>query len=415
MPMRKLMAFVQLVTIALLAITQAAAQSLTLRGTLSVGNCTAVDAVDTVAYVWTSGLLRCINLSDPAHPAQLGQASAGAGTVSGIKVEGGYAFGAGQADGLVIVRVSNPAAPTYITRFMVGSAVRDVAAADTLVAVATPVNVVLLGVRTPASPHSLATYGRAASWIEFAPDGRRLHVGSTAGAYFLNVNVTTSGGDTTFTLTLGEEYGNDALTPVALCGNFVDVVRTSTLIALHANDYSVAGQRQMDGAIRALTASAGFCFAALSTGGIVYLDQRGDTPQPVTTAGVPGTPNALTLSSPGGQRLLIAAHSGGLSVYEYGALSTPEERPPVAPSQLALTAFPNPFNAAVVLRIESVQPGDCQLRIYDLLGREVLRESLRVSGSTTRTVDFSLQPAGLYLAQLQAGQRTATAKLLYLP
>ena len=415
MPMRTLMAFVQLVTIALLATTQAAAQSLTLRGSLSVGNCTAADAVDTVAYAATSGLLHCISLSDPVHPAQLGQATTGAGTVNGIEVEGGYAFGAGQADGLVIVRVSNPAAPTYITRFMVGSAVRDVAAADTLVAVATPVNVVLLGVRTPASPHTLATYGRAASWIEFAPDGRRLHVGSTTGAYFLNVNVTTSGGDTTFTLALGEEYGNDALTPVALCGDFVDVVRTSTLIALHASTYSAAGQLQMGGAIRALDGSAGFSFVALSTGVIEYLDQRGDVPQMVTIAAVPGTPNALVLSSPGGQRLLVAGHSAGLTVYEYDALSTPQERPPALPSQLGLVAFPNPFNAVVVLRMEAAQPVTCQLRIYDLLGREVWRESLQVFGSTTRTVNFSLQPAGLYLAQLQAGERTATAKLLYLP
>jgi hypothetical protein len=408
------MAFIRLLTVALLAITQAAAQSLTLRGSLSVGNCTAVDAGDTVAYVATSGLLRCISFSDPDHPVQLGQATTGAGTVSGVEVEGNYAFAAGHADGLVIVRVSNPAAPTLVARLPVGNAV-DVAAADTLVAVATPTNVILIGVRTPASPHTLATYGRAASWIEFAPGGRRLHVGSTAGAFSLNVNVTTSGGDTTFTLSFGEGYGNDALTPVALCGDLVDVVRTSTLIALHANTYSVAGQRQSPATIRALAAAAGFCFAALGNGSIEYLDQRGNTPLWVTTAAVSGTPNALTVSSAGSQRLLVAALSGGLSVYEYGALSTPEERPPALPSRLGLVAFPNPFNSAVVLRIESVHLADCQLRIYDLLGREVWRESLQVFGSTTRTVDFSLQPAGLYLARLQAGERTATAKLLYLP
>jgi hypothetical protein len=409
------MAFGRILTSTLLVVAQASAQSLTLRGTLGVGACTAVDAVDTVAYTTTSGLLRCIKLSDPAHPAQLGQASTGAGTVSAVEVEGSYAFGAGQGDGLVIVRISNPAAPSYITRFMVGSAVRDVAASDTLVAVATAANVVLIGVRTPATPHILATYGRAASWIEFASGGRRLHVGSNAGAYSLNVNVTTSGGDTTFALALGEEYGNDALTPVALCGDFVDVVRTPTLVALHASTYSAVGQRQSPAAIRALTASAGFSFLALSNGSVEYVDQRGNTPLWVTTAAVPGTPNALTLSNAGGQRLLVAAHSGGLTVYEYDALSTPEERPPVAPSQLALTAFPNPFNAAVVLRIEPVQPADCRLRIYDLLGREVWRERLRASGSTTLTVDFSLQPAGLYLAELRTGERTAVVKLLYLP
>jgi hypothetical protein len=30
-------------------------------------------------------------------------------------------------------------------------------------------------------------------------------------------------------------------------------------------------------------------------------------------------------------------------------------------------------------------------------------------------VDFSLQPAGLYLAELRNGERTAVVKLLYLP
>lgn len=413
--MRTLMAFGLLLTIALLGVTPAAAQSLTLRGTLSLPPCTAVDAVDTVAYTATSGLLRCINLSDPVHPEQLGQVATGAGTVSAVEVEGDFAFGAGQADGLVIVRVSNPAAPSLVTRYQMANAVRDVAAADTLVAVATPVNVVLIGVRVPSAPHILATYGRAASWIEFASGGRRLHVGSTAGAYFLDVNVTIGGGDTTFALALGEEYGNDALTPLALCGNFVDVVRTSTLVALHAATYSVAGQRQTGGAIRALAASAGFSFAALATGSIEYLDQRGNTPQLVTAAGVPGSPNALALNSTGSRRLLVAAHAGGLTVYEYDALSAPDEPPPALPSRLEIAAFPNPFNAAVVLRIESAQPGACQLRVYDLLGREVLRESLRVFGSTTRTLDFSLQPAGLYLAELRNGEHTAVVKLLYLP
>jgi hypothetical protein len=413
--MRKVIALGWLLTATLLVTGHAAAQSLTLRGTLTLSPCTALDAVNAVAYTTTSGVFRCISLSDPAHPSQLGQVATGAASVTGLEVEGNYAFGAGQADGLVIVQISNPASPSLVTRFSLGNAARDVAAADTLVAVATPLNVVLVGVRAPGSPHILATYGRAASWIEFESSGRRLHVGSTAGVFSLDVNVHVSGHDTTFTLALGEEYGSDVLTPVALCGSFVDVVHASTLIALHADNYSVAGQRQAAGAIRALTAGTDFSFAALGTGSVEYLDQRANTPQLVTTAAVPGSPDALALGSSGSHRLLVAAHTGGVTVYEYDALPVEPQNSPAVPSQLALAAFPNPFNSVVVLRIESAQPGACELRICDLLGREVEREIVPVYGSATRTLDFRSRPAGLYLAELRKGESAVVTKLLYVP
>ena len=394
----------------------AAAQTISLRGTLNLGQCTAVDAVNDVAYIALSGSFRTISLANPSQPSVLGQTATGAATTSAIEVGGNYAYGAGQADGLVIVNVSRPGSLVLVTRFSVGYSVRDIAVFDTLVAVATPANVILIGVRNPAQPHTLTTYGRTASWVEFSPNGRLVHVGSTGGAYSLDVTVNISGGDTTFALSLNDEYGSDVLTPVALCGNYLDVVRSSTLVALNASNYTVAGQRTSSGAIRALTADAGFCFTALATGTIEYLDQRTNTPSLITTAAIHGTPNALALGQSGTQRLLIAAYSSGVAVYEYDALSAAEPPPAPLPEGFKLSAFPNPFNGIVSLTIVSHRPGNADLRIFDLLGREVHHETITLAGGSTEyKMRFTSRPAGIYWAQLRQSEFSTTAKLLYIP
>jgi hypothetical protein len=85
---------------------------------------------------------------------------------------------------------------------------------------------------------------------------------------------------------------------------------------------------------------------------------------------------------------------------------------PAAPRALLIGNHPNPFTAATVISFDLVAPtADAQLKIHDLLGREVADLSSRVQRSAgVQRVRFEATdlPAGIYLCRLTAGGRTFT-------
>ena len=80
-------------------------------------------------------------------------------------------------------------------------------------------------------------------------------------------------------------------------------------------------------------------------------------------------------------------------------------------------AFPNPFNASTTIRYTVALPGHIQLKIFDLLGREVctLVNGFRTADTYTVVFDSRDHSSGIYLVTLQADQnRSDTRKMLLL-
>lgn len=91
---------------------------------------------------------------------------------------------------------------------------------------------------------------------------------------------------------------------------------------------------------------------------------------------------------------------------------------PDAPEGMRLTATPNPFNPATVIRYELPTSGHMSLELYALDGRRVavLAEGARAAGpheATWRGCDATgrAMPSGVYLARLRAGGRTMSHRL----
>jgi len=76
----------------------------------------------------------------------------------------------------------------------------------------------------------------------------------------------------------------------------------------------------------------------------------------------------------------------------------------LAPEELALTCYPNPFNATAILQFTLPRSGSAQLLVYDLLGRKVLDENLGrlPAGEHRHTLDASDLSSGIYFARLEA-------------
>jgi sugar lactone lactonase YvrE len=81
---------------------------------------------------------------------------------------------------------------------------------------------------------------------------------------------------------------------------------------------------------------------------------------------------------------------------------------------VALAAAPNPFAASTALSFTLTEPSDVRLAVYDALGREVARlaDGPRLSGPHTVRLDGAALAAGVYVARLQVGGRTAAATVV---
>ncbi len=91
-----------------------------------------------------------------------------------------------------------------------------------------------------------------------------------------------------------------------------------------------------------------------------------------------------------------------------------DESSAALPTQLTLTAFPNPFNATVSLRAEMPFKQDVKIVLFDLLGREVatIYQGNVNPGIKRFTYDASELASGVYVYQLTAGEHTATGKMV---
>lgn len=81
-----------------------------------------------------------------------------------------------------------------------------------------------------------------------------------------------------------------------------------------------------------------------------------------------------------------------------------------------LQNYPNPFNPLTVIGYELPYGTNVSLKIYDLLGREVLTlvDGLQEVGHQEATFDASAYSSGVYFYRLQAGNYSSVKKLMLL-
>ncbi len=78
--------------------------------------------------------------------------------------------------------------------------------------------------------------------------------------------------------------------------------------------------------------------------------------------------------------------------------------------------YPNPFNPGTVIGFNLLEDGNVNLKIYDILGREVTTLIDRNMDAGYHTVQFngSKLPSGIYLYRLQANQNSSVKKMMLL-
>lgn len=118
-----------------------------------------------------------------------------------------------------------------------------------------------------------------------------------------------------------------------------------------------------------------------------------------------------------GYRHTMAENSHDIWVVRSESLYATSANQRIPPLQFALTsAYPNPFNGATTIRFSLPRPMRVALRVYNVLGREVITlVDGRISCGESQVIfDGGGLPSGVYFARLNAGEFAATRKLLLL-
>jgi hypothetical protein len=147
----------------------------------------------------------------------------------------------------------------------------------------------------------------------------------------------------------------------------------------------------------------------------------GPTTIPYTTAldSLPRTFDADTLLpnivlNPGQNFFIALARKNGTTENTLGPATSVE---PVAgmPSEWQLSQnYPNPFNPSTTIEYGVPEAGLVQLKVFDLLGREVatLVNERQNAGSYRATFDAAGLPSGLYVYQLRSGSFVQSLRMM---
>jgi hypothetical protein len=127
----------------------------------------------------------------------------------------------------------------------------------------------------------------------------------------------------------------------------------------------------------------------------VYIDMLQDTIANITN---PGDPAYLTIFSGRSATSAVPVSSGTPDRFEL------------------FQNYPNPFNPATVIKYDLPKSTRVTLKIYDVLGREAatLKNGEERAGNKSAEWNATHFASGVYYYRLQAGDFTATRKLLLL-
>jgi hypothetical protein len=127
----------------------------------------------------------------------------------------------------------------------------------------------------------------------------------------------------------------------------------------------------------------------------VYIDMLQDTIANITN---PGDPAYLTIFSGRSATSAVPVSSGTPDRFEL------------------FQNYPNPFNPATVIKYDLPKATRATLKIYNVLGREVatLKNGEERAGNKSAEWNATGFASGVYYYRLQAGDFTATRKLLLL-
>jgi hypothetical protein len=369
-------------------------------------------------------MMRSIDISDANSPAIVGEMDYGTTTTYGIDVAGDYVY-VGRNNGISIINISSPTNPTYGEFFQTipSGEVWGMEISGNLIYTAigsfglrilemlTPTDLAHLGVANTIGPaYDIALSGHYAYLLDGAP-GLGLKV----------VDVT----DSIFPIQVGSYNTSGVARAIALDGNYAYIADYGS--GLKIIDISIPSapvkvgeftSPDIEAAIDVAVTSFDFVYVADEVGGVRVID--------VSTPALPQEVGYYQRNwQPSGVEavddlIFLSDWYNGLFVLEN--LLHPTSVREVTPLSFMLYQnYPNPFNPSTVIRYDVANPGNVDIKVYDVSGAliKILESRYRTpgqhevqwDGSNSSGVNVS---TGVYFYRLTTNGFSQTRKMILL-
>jgi len=163
---------------------------------------------------------------------------------------------------------------------------------------------------------------------------------------------------------------------------------------------------------------------------VAFIDEGDHTTEPrvmVTESPIPDEITSLTYSttsSAGPNWYYFSSNAAGDSVYTYlirayvsSYTTGVKQNTELTPASFTLEQnFPNPFNPSTTIRFQMPSKGLVTLKVYDIIGREVITlvNGFKETGMHEVKFNASGLPSGVYLYRITSGTFTQTRKLVFI-
>jgi len=386
------------------------------------------------------GGLRVIDISTPTAPVEVGYYDTG-GRAMGVVVSGYYAYIADCSSGFLVIDVSDPSTP-----FLVGSSTGDLEVGVYLsgsYAYLVGVGLDIIDISSPSSPSEVGFYDfDTDNTVDVYVSGSYAYVANFFyGLHILDVSSASSPSE------LGFYDGHFRNMHVCVSGSYayttgndfrvIDVSSPSS--PYEVGSYARGGEDvYVSGNYAYIAAYMGFDY-----GGLSIIDISSPTsPSEVGFYGVGFYAYGVYVS---GDYSYVASGDSGLYILDISYFTGIEENSPSAkPEAFAISAYPNPFNSAVIITVSGEATSPLQIEVFDINGRRInviarsaSDEAISPNNRSSDPLDtrrdavsinnceFVWQPdaaigSGVYLVRATvgpstgSGTETATARVVYL-
>jgi hypothetical protein len=319
------------------------------------------------------GGLFVYDITDPANPVAGTPAQGPAGFRS-MDVSGDYLYiGSYNGEGVHIVDISSPMAPSIGSAVAVTSDVEGVTVVgDRLYVAANDGGVIVYDLTDPSAPVYTGEYATTGNAKMVAADGNTIYV--AAGSEGVLVLDATDPANITYTTTI-----------------------------------------TLNGDAQGVTFSGGVLYVAHTTMGVSSYDvSTPSSPLLISTYDSPGMAYEVALTGTG---TALLADGLSLEVFDVGGAGVIVSDPTVRPETFVINGnYPNPFNASTALSFSLPATGQVRIEMFDMMGRLVanLYEGELGIGEHRLLWNAGTFSSGLYFAKVSSpwGQKTQKMVLL---
>jgi hypothetical protein len=148
-----------------------------------------------------------------------------------------------------------------------------------------------------------------------------------------------------------------------------------------------------------------------NSGLVAYSSNGGDTWEIMTS----GTTNTLYVVEATAKSVWAGGNAGTILKRSDEPVGLTSDVQGKIPNQFSLRQnYPNPFNPATTIKYEIAKESNITMKVYDVIGNEVatLVNETKPAGTYQVIFDASSLSNGVYLYKIQAGNFTATKKLI---